>query len=118
MTVDNPDHIYVECAALPQPVFISHGITGPLGMPVTLSVRPERVRLTRSAPENAPNVAAGKVCNIAYMGSYTLYHVMLASGKNVMANVSTLTFDNVDPPSYDEEVFVSWAPDAVTVLTK
>ncbi|KPC51969.1 ABC transporter ATP-binding protein [Amantichitinum ursilacus] len=118
VSVDNPDHIYVECAALPQPVFISHGITGPLGMPVTLSIRPERVRLTRTAPDNTPNQAPGKVCNIAYMGSYTLYHVQLASGKNVMANVSTLAFDNVDPPSYDEEVFVSWAPDAVTVLTK
>ena len=118
VTVDNPDHIYVECPQLPQPVFISHGITGPLGMPVTISVRPERVRLSRTAPGNTPNQAPGTVVNIAYMGSYTLYHVALASGKHVMANVSTLAFDTTEPPSYDDEVFVSWAADAGVVLTK
>ncbi len=36
-------------------LYVNHGITGPLGMPVTISVRPERIALTRKPPEGAYN---------------------------------------------------------------
>ncbi|GGP26435.1 ABC transporter ATP-binding protein [Silvimonas amylolytica] len=115
---DQPDHIYVESPDLKQRMFISHGVTGPLGMPVSISVRPERVVLSRAKPAQDTNVAVGKVVNIAYMGGYTIYHVQLESGKVVMANVSTLMFDETEPPGYDAEVYVSWGPTAGVVLTK
>ena len=115
---DQPDHIYVESADMKQRLFISHGVTGPLGMPVTISVRPERVLLSRAKPAQEANASVGKVVNIGYMGSYTLYHIKLESGKTVMANVSTLDFDNMEPPAYEEEVYVSWGPTAGVVLTK
>lgn len=114
---DEPDHIFVESAELPVRLYVSHGITGPLGMPVTISVRPERIALTRKPPEGAFNWGRGKVTNIAYMGGYSLYHVLLESGKTVVANVTSLALGEIDSPTFDDEVYVRWSAQAGVVLT-
>ncbi|GGD51778.1 ABC transporter ATP-binding protein [Caballeronia grimmiae] len=114
---DEPDHIFIESPELPVRLYVSHGITGPLGMPVTISVRPERIALTRKPPEGAFNWGRGKVTNIAYMGGYSLYHVMLESGKTVVANVTSLALGEIDSPTLDDEVYVRWSAQAGVVLT-
>jgi len=114
---DEPDHVFVESAELPVRLYVSHGITGPLGMPVTISVRPERIALTRKPPEGAFNWGRGKITNIAYMGGYTLYHVTLESGKTVVANLSSLALGELDSPTFDDEVYVRWSASAGVVLT-
>ena len=55
--------------------------------------------------------------NIAYMGGYSLYHVKLDSGKTVVANVSSLALGEIDPPTWDDEVYVRWSASAGVVLT-
>lgn len=114
---DEPDHVFVESTDLPVRLYVNHGITGPLGMPVTISVRPERIALTRKPPEGAYNWGRGKVSNIAYMGGYTLYHVTLDSGKVVVANLSSLATGEIDSPTFDDEVYVRWSASAGVVLT-
>ncbi|MDR5813278.1 polyamine ABC transporter ATP-binding protein [Caballeronia sp. LZ033] len=114
---DEPDHVFVESTDLPVRLYVNHGITGPLGMPVTISVRPERIALTRKPPEGAYNWGRGKVSNIAYMGGYTLYHVTLDSGKVVVANLSSLAIGEIDSPTFDDEVYVRWSASAGVVLT-
>jgi len=114
---DEPDHVFIESAQLPARLYVNHGITGPLGMPVTVSVRPERIALTRKPPEGAYNWARGVVKNIAYMGGYSLYHVQLESGKTVIANMSSLALSEIDSPTWDDEVYVRWSASAGVVLT-
>jgi putrescine transport system ATP-binding protein len=114
---DEPDHVFVESAELPVRMYVNHGITGPLGMPVTISVRPERIALTRKPPEGAFNWARGVVKNIAYMGGYSLYHVELASGKTVIANVSSVALSEIDSPTWEDDVYVRWSASAGVVLT-
>jgi putrescine transport system ATP-binding protein len=114
---DEPDHVFVECRDLPQRLYISHGITGPLGLEVTVSIRPERVRISREKPDQACNYARGVIKDMAYMGSYTLYHVALESGKVIVANLSSMMMGLNDAPGYDEEVFVSWSESCQVVLT-
>lgn len=41
---DEPDHVFIESPDLPCRLYVNHGITGPLGMPVTVSVRPRAHR--------------------------------------------------------------------------
>jgi len=116
---DEPDHIFVETPELENRMYISHGVTGPLGMPVAVSVRPERVNISHQAPDTKHNFARGVVCDFAYMGSYTLYHVKLASGKIVVANVSSLMLTKMDAaPAYGDEVYVSWSASSGVVLPK
>jgi len=114
---DEPDHVFVETADLPVRLYVNHGITGPLGMPLTISVRPERIALTRKPPEGAYNWGKGVVTNIAYMGGYSLYHVKLDGGKMVVANVTSLALSEIDPPTWGDEVYVRWSASAGVVLT-
>lgn len=114
---DEPDHIFVESGDLSRRLYVNHGVSGPLGMPVAISVRPERIRLSRTPPTVDYNWERGHVANIAYFGGYTVYHVALASGKTVTANVSSLALAEHGAPAYDDEVCVSWTPSAGTVLT-
>ncbi|MFL9896549.1 polyamine ABC transporter ATP-binding protein [Paraburkholderia fungorum] len=114
---DEPDHVFIETPDLPVHLYVSHGITGPLGMPVTISVRPERIALTRKPPEGAYNWGKGVVTNIAYMGGYSLYHVKLDGGKTVISNVTSLALTEIDSPAWGDEVYVRWSASAGVVLT-
>ncbi|KAG8152857.1 ABC transporter ATP-binding protein [Burkholderia catarinensis] len=114
---DEPDHVYIESPELPSRLYVSHGISGPLGMPVTVSVRPERIALTRKPPEGAFNWARGRIGNVAYMGGYSLYHVRLDAGKTVIANVSSLAISELDTPALGDEIYVRWSATAGVVLT-
>ncbi len=114
---DEPDHVFIETPDLTCRLYVNHGITGPLGMPVTISVRPERIALTRKPPEGAYNWGKGVVTNIAYMGGYSLYHVKLDGGKAVIANVTSLALTEIDPPTWGDEVYVRWSASAGVVLT-
>jgi putrescine transport system ATP-binding protein len=115
---DEADHVYIETPDTPTRLYVSHGITGPVGMAVTVSVRPERIALSRKAPDSQYNTAHGVIANVAYVGGYTLYHVRLDSGKVVVANVSSLALADIDAPGWEEEVWVRWSASAGVVLTK
>ncbi|RQS64938.1 polyamine ABC transporter ATP-binding protein [Burkholderia sp. Bp8963] len=114
---DEPDHVFIESPGLPCRLYVNHGITGPLGMPVTVSVRPERIALTRKPPEGAFNWARGRISNVAYMGGYSLYHVKLDGGKTVIANVSSLAISELETPALGDEIYVRWSASAGVVLT-
>ncbi len=114
---DEPDYVFIETPDLPCRLHVSHGITGPLGMAVTVSVRPERIALTRKPPEGAHNWGHGVITNVAYMGGYSLYHVKLDSGKTVIANATSLALSEIDTPGWNDEIYVRWSATAGVVLT-
>lgn len=114
---DEPDYVFIESPELPCRMHVSHGITGPLGMAVTVSVRPERIALTRKPGEGAYNWAHGVVTNVAYMGGYSLYHIKLDSGKTVIANATSLALSEIDTPQWNDEIYVRWSASAGVVLT-
>ncbi|KWC27173.1 transporter [Burkholderia ubonensis] len=115
---DEPDHIFVESDDLEARMYVSHGVTGPLGMPVGISVRPERIHVSREKPRSPHNWARGVVTDIAYMGSYSLYHVRLPSGKTVVSNLSSSHLMHDGAPACNDDVFVSWSPASGVVLTQ
>ncbi len=114
---DESDHVFIESADLEQRLYVNHGVTGELGMDVTISVRPERVVVTREAPSQDHNWTRGKVSNIVYMGGYTVYHIGLPSGRNIIANVLSSALTEAELPTYDDEVCISWGPASARVLT-
>lgn len=114
---DAADHVRVESADLANPLYISHGITGPLGMAVTVSVRPERIRVSRETPATDHNWNHGTVSHIAYRGAISQYHVVLASGKTVLADVPSRLGGSGDSHAVGDEVVVSWSAASAVVLT-
>ncbi|OWY39674.1 polyamine ABC transporter ATP-binding protein [Xenophilus sp. AP218F] len=119
VVVDEPDKVEINSQELGGVIHIDHGITGPKGMHVWASIRPEDVRLDKQALPPGPNVAAGEVKDIAYLGSYSIYHVKLAGGKVVKSIVpSSRWYDAGETaPSWGDPVYVSWRSDVPVVLT-
>jgi putrescine transport system ATP-binding protein len=55
---------------------------------------------------------------VAYMGSYSLFHVSLASGKTVVSSLSSSHLMSEGAPSHNDDVFVYWSPSSGVVLTQ
>ena len=73
-----------------------------------LSVRPEKVSVSREKPTDVPNAFAGKVVDIAYTGSQSIYHVELSPGVVIKAldtNRLRLVSSSI---TWEDEVWVSW----------
>ena len=117
ISVDEPDHIMIESEDLPRPFYVDHGVSEPLGMDVSVSLRPEQVFVSRQAPDSEYNWGHGVVSHMAWMGSYALYQIRLDSGKLVEANLPSQILMQSDPPGVDDEVYVHLNQDSVTVLT-
>jgi len=116
ITVDEPDHIVIESDALTRALFVSHGVSEPIGSEISVSLRPERLQVLRHQPDGDFNWAHGMVSHMAWMGSYALYQIRLDSGKVVEASVPSLLLAQSESPGVDDEVYVSWHHEAVTVL--
>ena len=120
VVVDEPDSVEIDSPELGSRIHIDHGITGPKGMQVWASIRPEDVHLNVTPQPAGPNVARGQVHDIAYLGSFSVYHVKLASGKVVKSMVAANHWheNSITPPTWGDTVYVSWRPDMPVVLTR
>jgi putrescine transport system ATP-binding protein len=114
LVVDESDHCIVETAD--SRIRIGHGITGSHGMAVTVALRPEKIQLARAQPADADNRVLGKVRDIAYYGSFTVYHLLLASGALLKTSVPNLERHR-DDLTWGDDVWAHWSPLAPVVLT-
>ncbi len=114
----------VACPDLSAPIAIRPVPGLAPGDEVSVSVRPERIVLGRGQQDPAAqgegasglNRAAGEVAEIAYLGSYSIYHVRLASGRTVIASVPSVHWGDGRAPTWGDPVWVSWkAPDGVVL---
>ncbi|HKX39664.1 MAG TPA: polyamine ABC transporter ATP-binding protein [Burkholderiaceae bacterium] len=120
LTVDEPDHVQVACADCKH--HVGHGITGTEGMPVTVALRPEKIRLTREPVDvaDAPagfNRVRGTIKDMAYFGSYTVYHLQLASGLALKISSGNVERHREHPLTWGDEVWASWSATSPVVLT-
>lgn len=115
---DDVDHVIIHCPDLAQPVFLGHGITGPEDQKIWLSIRPEDINIHRTRPEGEYNWAAGMVKEIAYLGSFGIFHVQLPSGKIIKSQVLSSYWEqnNIPMPTWDEKVYISWPDNQASPL--
>lgn len=87
LIADEPDHVVIESQEGLH--YVKHGITGTLGMAVTVALRPEKICLQVAAPtpdqrastvEDGHNCVQGTIVTLAYFGNTTSYRVQLDSG--------------------------------------
>jgi putrescine transport system ATP-binding protein len=89
------------------------------GDTVWVALRPEKVRIAREPPARPEeNCVAGTVGTIGYLGDLSIYQVRLDNGfvmKAAVANVTRLVERAI---GWDDRVWLSWTPEAATVLTR
>jgi len=116
VVVDEPDSVEVECAACRH--HVGHGITGTLGMPVTVAVRPEKIRLSVSRPDGSTNVVQGTVRDKSYFGRFTLYHLVLPGGQVLTVSETNVERHREDAPEAGQAAWATWSPTSQVVLTQ
>ncbi len=115
---DASDHEIIETPDLDSKIYIDHGITGTVGMAVSVAVRPEKIMISREQPEGPYNWAEGIIEDIVYLGGLSTYYVRLTNGKLVSATQVNLNRTIHERPVWDEKVYISWAPISGVVLVK
>ncbi len=92
----------------------------PSGAKATLSIRPEKIVLTRpkeTLPPDSPKIAqiSGRVVDLVYLGTDTRYTVRIPGGKEVIIRTQNVTssehFFHIG-----DEVTLHWNPDHARVL--
>jgi putrescine transport system ATP-binding protein len=116
---DLPDHVRIQTADLPDPIYVDHGISAAPGVTVWVAIRPEKIQISRTPPAQGENSARGVVKEIAYMGDMSIYLVKIDSGKMVritVPNVERLADD--ERILWDETVYLAWHSSSPVVLTQ
>jgi len=113
---DEADHVIIACADCRH--YVGHGITGTLGMPVTVALRPEKIHVTRSKPADDFNTAHGTIKELSYFGSFTVYHVELASGLRLKVSQANTVRHKDDELTWGDAVWAHWSRSAHVVLTQ
>jgi putrescine transport system ATP-binding protein len=116
VAVDESDHVIIDCADCRH--YVGHGITGTVGMPVTVALRPEKIHLVRQPPGDAFNCVKGVVKNLAYFGSFTVYHLELASGAMLKVSQNNIQRHRDDELTWGDEAWAHWSRSAQVVLTQ
>ncbi|MBT9489604.1 MAG: TOBE domain-containing protein, partial [Rubrivivax sp.] len=115
LTVDEPDHVVIDCADCRH--YVGHGITGTEGMAVTVALRPEKIALSRDKPVDEFNTAPGTIKEMSYFGSFTVYHVQLASGAMLKISQANVSRHREDELTWGDAVWAHWSNSAHIVLT-
>lgn len=90
------------------------------GSELLLSVRPEKLTLSKTAPVGCDNVLSGTVTAIVYHGRSTQYQLRLRNGQNlqIFAQNQQHELNGQLAIDYDEQLFVGWPSNAATLLPR
>lgn len=117
LDVDAADHCIIGCADCSH--YVGHGITGTEGMKVSVALRPEKISLSREEPAGPHNRVRGTVKEMSYFGSFSVYHLDLASGARLKVTEANKHRHHLDTGhTWGDVVWAQWSDTAQVVLTQ
>lgn len=114
---DRADSVVIGSPSLPVPIHVGHGVSGYEGQDVAYGVRPEKITISKAEPPQPHNKAQGRIEDVAYFGSHSVFHVRLPTGYKVMANFANQQRWASEGMTWGDEVWVSWGDNEGVVLT-
>jgi putrescine transport system ATP-binding protein len=111
------DRIRVHSSAAGCEILADRSTGAVPGETVWVAIRPEKFTLAKEPPpEAAVNCMAGEVWDIGYLGDVSIYHVRLASGAVVRCTQANRARLIERPITWEDRVWLTWAPDASVIL--
>jgi putrescine transport system ATP-binding protein len=110
------DYMIISSEEAGADLLVDLGVSAPAGADVWVAVRPEKVQISREAPDPGQNCVTGVVKEVAYMGDFSIYLVKLGTGKTVRVTQPNLSRGNPERIYWDEQVFLHWEPTSAVVL--
>jgi len=114
---DEKDFITITSPALQHLAYVGHGVTGFEGQDVALALRPEKIMVSSEEPAQPHNKVRGIIEEIAYFGSHSVFHVRLANGTELLANMVNSQRWASERFTWNDSVWLSWDDQAGVVLT-
>ncbi len=115
LSVDEADHCAVQTAI--GEIHVGHSISGTVGMPVAVAVRPEKVSIGKQAPAGLNrNLFTGKVKEIAYFGSYNTYIVVTPQGTRMKITEPNGSHLDLLDITWEDNVYFWWDDTDALVL--
>ena len=117
--VDAAKHsVRLEGLPVPGAIEINSDTACTKGAGAFFAIRPEKVRIAHEPPaDRSVNAIEGKVWDIGYLGDTSIYHVRLPSGSNMRAAVANTSRVVERPISWEDTVWLTWAPESGLILT-
>ena len=112
------DHVIVDCGDVVHR--IGRGVEAAKGAKVTVALRPEKIRVVRGADtaDAGVNAVPGVVKDMAYFGSFTVYHLRIASGRVVRISQGNTEREAGPALTWDDAATATWSDTAQVVLTR
>lgn len=89
-----------------------------LGTPVTIAVRPEKMRLCTEPAEADGNRLTGTIEDIAYLGDISIYRVRVAPDLLVRITLANTRPSTEQALTWNQKVTLGWSPDSGVILTE
>jgi putrescine transport system ATP-binding protein len=113
---DEPEFVTINSPEARNTIYIGHGITGFPGQPVSIALRPEKLQISAQRPPQPHNCEPGEIEDIAYLGSHSVYHVKLDSGKQVSVTCMNDQRWAGERLTWHDKVWVYWEENSAVVL--
>ncbi len=114
---DESDYVNIASPDALNTIHIGHGISGFEGQAVSIALRPEKFQISSRQPSQPHNCEPGEIEDIAYLGSHSVYHVKLDSGK--LVSVTSMNDERWagERLTWHDKVWVYWEENSGVVLT-
>jgi putrescine transport system ATP-binding protein len=111
------DHVRVRSNEAGCDILADRGAGVVSGEAVWVAIRPEKFMLAKEPPADpAVNCMVGEVWDIGYLGDVSIYHVRLGSGAVVRCTQANRLRLLERPVTWEDRVWLTWAPDASVIL--
>ena len=115
---ENMTSVLVMCDDVESNLYISQAAPSPVGAKVTVAIRPEKIQISATPPNDyTNNYVHGTINDIAYLGDVSIYYVKISSGKILMAQVSNAMKMGEIPLTWNDEIYLYWRPENGIVLS-
>lgn len=127
---NSADHVRVQADGYDVEFFINHGLAISEGSKVWVAVRPEKIKLSKTPPQQSDenksdenksgvNNLKGVVQDIGYLGNISTYRIKLPNDKVIAVTVANQVrpADRRHAVDWEEEVYLQWDATSPVVLT-
>ncbi|MDI4664333.1 ABC transporter ATP-binding protein [Xanthobacter autotrophicus] len=119
ITQTGQDETHLSSPVTPFPLVVAQTMDCKAGDTACIAIRPEKLRIALEPPaDQTENVFEGEIWDIGYLGDLSIYHVELACGQRIKVSQPNLSRVVARPISWDDKVWVTFAPHAGVVLTR
>ncbi|MDP6969135.1 MAG: polyamine ABC transporter ATP-binding protein [Gammaproteobacteria bacterium] len=105
----------MSCADMACRLTVEGGVNALEGAQLEVAIRPEKITMARTRPEQEDNWVQGKIHDIAYLGGHSVYHIKLPSGMIVMVTTTNIN-RHAQRLTWEDDVYLYWSAASAVVL--